>query len=134
MLLGDKLRANCNKLIEEVEENNKLMDRKIIKRCSETLWDHSMKGRSTFNLDWQDDLEAIYAESGMHYKSENGEKIDKDTLNYTKLINEKIIEAFEKEGINASYDGLRPTLVNENNLVCGTIIKLDWSQPVSVGW
>lgn len=39
MLLGDKLRANCNKLIEEVEENNKLMDRKIIKRCSETLWD-----------------------------------------------------------------------------------------------
>lgn len=134
MLLGDKLRANCSKLIEEVEENNRLMDQKIIKYYSETLYDLSTQGYSTFSLDWKDDLESIYSGSSMCYKAVNGTKIDKDTLNYTKLINEKIIEAFEKEGINAKYDGLRPTLTNENNLLCGTIIKLDWSQPVSVGW
>lgn len=134
MLLGDKLRENCSKLIEEVEENNSLMDQKIIKYYSETLYDLSTQGETTFSLDWQDDLESIYSGSSMCYKAKNGEKIDKDTLNYTKLMNEKIIEAFEKEGINASYDGLRPALTHEDSLLCGTIIKLDWSQPVSVGW
>ena len=93
-----------------------------------------MQGRATFSLDWRDDVEGIADGNTMRYMKQDGTKIDKDTVNYTKLMNEKIIEAFEKEGINASYDGMRPTLTHENNILCGTVIKLDWSQPVSVGW
>lgn len=134
MLLGDRLRENCSKLVEEVEENNKLMDQKVIKYYSETLYDLSMQGRTTFSLDWRDDVEGIADGNTMRYMKQDGAKIDKDTVNYTKLMNEKIIEAFEKEGINASYDGMRPALTHEDSLLCGTIIKLDWSQPVGAVW